>query len=201
MKKRTDRFAYEEAEAVLDAFASSPKRTKQFVRAYRKFKYLVTAYAYLDFAHEKPPNDLALSYAWEDAQVAFTGHGEASLIGCVIHMWVHVLQDDKAQFKRTIEEAFRKAEAATDPDLPRRYISRWRDKPARTPEEQFNLPAILPVWGAKTDDWALDNGEDPVELSDQLMWMERADRFQQEDKRAAARTKAKGRLRLVPTPE
>lgn len=169
------RFAYEEAEKILDGYAEK-SNSAQFKRAYAKFKFAVFSIAYVDFDHGRRPDDVNLAHAWEDVQVAFSGYGEPSLTGCIIQLWAHTPKRERNRFEGVVHKAFRAAEEATPDSVHRRYMSRWRYKPVRRPEQGFNLPSIIPINGPRLRDWAEDNGEDSEALEDRLYWLELADR-------------------------
>ena len=174
------RFMYEEAQAVLDTFARNPKRLRSFARTYRKLKFMLAAYAFVDFdsrkGDEEGSKELALSYAWEDLQVAFTGHGEMVLGGCILQLWANLRKKEHALFRKAIMKAFKAAEEATSEEAPRRYLHQYRVKPPRKPEEDWDLPCILPMSGVMLADWAIDSDEDPEEVTQQWSWLEMADR-------------------------
>lgn len=153
-------FAYAKAEAVFDAFAKEEERSLQYRRAYLKFKFMLAAYAYVDFGQL---DEAAMSYAWEDAQITFTGHGESALSGAVLQMWVHVGDED--EFKKVVVKAFHEAEEETENTVVRRYLSRDRHRKVRLPDEGFDLVPILPLFGPTLSDWALDMGKDPDEMA------------------------------------
>jgi hypothetical protein len=203
MKPRAGRFAYEEAETILDSYAESSKRTVQFRRGYKKFKFAIHAVAFVDFDYGKRPEELNLSYAWEDVQVAFFGYGEPSLTGCILQLWAHTPKKERNRFERAVHDAFQAAEKATGDNVSRRYLSRWRRKPVRRPEQGFNLPTILPCNGPRLKDWAEDEGEDFDAVQDQLFWLELADREVQKNEKAGNVPDPEGPgpfLQLVPDP-
>ena len=173
---RAERFAFEEAEKLLDAYAAHPARTAQFRRAYQRFKWAVYGVAHIDFGYDKRPDVLSLTHAWEDAQIAFLGYGEPSMTGCIIQMWASVPKGDKNGFERVVYAAFQAAEQATGENVHRRYMSQWRRKPVRRPEQGFTLAPVLPINGPRLRDWAKDIGKDAAVLEDQLYWLEKADR-------------------------
>jgi len=146
------------------------------------------------------PVDEAEARAWEDLQVAFSGHGEPFLTGGIMQLWVHVDVAEGDRFAAAIQEAFAIAEGATGTDVPRRYIWVWRNKPVRRLQEGFTLPTILPVEGPSLDQWAVDQGEDPHEVAEQFLWLERADRVEREAERRQAASH-KPHLRLLPAPD
>jgi hypothetical protein len=200
------RFAYEVAEKELDAFAAK-EGTLSFKRSYRKLKFMLAAYAFVDFDNRyascEEAKDRAMSFAWEDVQMAFTGHGEWALAGCILQMWTCLSPKKQARFFEVVKAAFEAAEEATSPEAPRRYMHRFRTKPPRKPGENWTLPTILPMSGKTLSDWALDNGEDPREVLREWYWLERADRAQYSGMETPEPEPGKGpekraRLRLVP---
>jgi hypothetical protein len=196
---KEDLFVYEEAEKLLDAFAAGP-RPMAFKRAYVKFKFMIAAYAYIDFSTPgRRPSGKELAYAWEDVQMAFVGHGEQALIGTIIQLWVTLSPEDQFLFAQVIKEAFGRAEVATIESASRRYLHRYRVKPVRLPEEGFDLPTILPVRGVQLRDWAIDSGQDPDQAEEQWYWLEFADREILRERRSGGqRLKSrKPRLKLV----
>lgn len=174
-------FAYEEAERVLHQFAAGA-RPRAFKRAYRKFIFMVMAHAYCDYFQPSSSNQdksrkEAVAKAWEDAQLAFTGHGESALTGAVLQMLSTLEDDDLETFYTVVRTAFQKAEAATPKDAVRLYLTSFRTKPPRRREEPFNLQIILPMSGVKLREWALDSGEDVNEQEESWAWIELGDRL------------------------
>ena len=179
-----DRFAFEYAERTLDTFAGTVE-SKQFCRSYAKFRFVLGIYAYCDFSYPKMPTVKAVAYAWEDAQVAFTGYGEPALHGVILQMWTTLPAHLKDKFKEAIETGFRLAEEHTDSSVARRYLAEWREKPIRDPDLGFNLPTILPVTGPKIREWAEEEGFDPLEHEEYLCYLEAEERnFIPQPKRA-----------------
>lgn len=171
------RYAFEPVKAALDEYASREETTFLYRRAYRRFKFALHGLAYSDFRRDDSrPDDTTISYAWEDAEIAFKGHGEPSLTGCVVQLWAHVPKGKRNDYERMLVAAFDRAEELTPEGATRRYISLYRRKPIRRPEQGFNLPSILPINGPYLRDWAIDNDQDPAELEEKMYWLERADR-------------------------
>ncbi len=150
-------FAYEYAEATLDKFARRV-RSEQFRRAYRKFKFVLVVYAYLDFSAPEKPEKKHLAWAWEDAQAAFNGHGETILHGCILQMWSSLTKGDQDQFLTVAGKAFYMAETETHREAPRRYIPKVRKAGIRDPRDGFSLPTYTPIVGVKLQDWLHDEG-------------------------------------------
>jgi hypothetical protein len=153
-------FQYQYAEAHLDQFART-RKSASFKRSYRKFKFLLFVYAYLDFSAPNKPTKQHMAWAWEDAQIAFKGFGETMLHGAILQMWSALGPVDQAQFLRSAEEAFCLAECETDREANRRYIKKYRNEEIRDPSEGFTLPSVMPVSGAKLKDWLKDEGFSP----------------------------------------
>lgn len=180
------RFAYEEAETVLDEFAAAPDRYAAYRRAWRKFKFMLACYAFVDFSDDsdrgvgalrrKILTEAALTAAWEDAQMAFTGQGDSALTGAVIGLWSALRPEEHDLFFKVVKEAFKRAEEATSPEVVRRYMSRFRLQPPRRPEQGFNLSVVLPTGGPSLRDWAADEGQDPDEIEEQWYWLAVGDR-------------------------
>lgn len=198
MALRHDRFAFEEAEKILDDFAANA-RAHQFKRAYRKLKFMVSAYAYCDFWQPGMERSLALSYAWEDAEMAFIGYGEPCLTGPIMQMWLFLNKYEVPQFKKAATLAFERANASTGMDVPRRYLTEWRDKPVRTLDDGFDLPTTLPLVGVKLREWAVDSSEDSGALEEQFYWLQQADIVREKEK--AQEKRARGHLRLLKNEE
>lgn len=151
------RFAYEVAEKVLNAFVSSHP-SKQFQHAYYRLKLFVRSIALGDYVAQGFDKQEALSFAWEDAEMAFRGRSEPSLGGVILQMWVHVGDFEKA-FEETIKSAFRQANEATPVQTLRRYLLEDRQSPVLTSCKAVFSPA-LPSHGPLLRAWAKDNDED-----------------------------------------
>lgn len=141
-----DRYAYEEAEKVLDAYAASRPRPTFFQRAYRMFKFYLHGVACMDFADGEHSAEEAMAFAWEDAEVAFKGYGEPGITGCVIAMWSTLPTKEYNNFERVIHQAFSKASKATGNDVQRRFLAQWRMGPVRRPEQGFASPPVDPTY-------------------------------------------------------
>lgn len=191
---RKDRYHYEVAaslieEAVLDL---APRRPS-LLRAYRKLKATVVAYAYIDFLTEGVRSrEEALAYAWEDAEIAFRGYGESCMTGAIVQFWSAVGSADTettAQMRESIRLAFEAAEAATHADVKRRYLKKHRKEPIRDLSMGFDLPAILPTRGIKLREWAIESGKDVSDTEEEFFWAEEADMALQERERDRKRPK------------
>jgi hypothetical protein len=169
------RFAYEEAEGVLDRFAS--RQGAEFQRAYMKLKGMAALYAYADFYDPDYSPALAVARGWEELQIAFTGRGEAFLSGAVLNLWNYcTTKKSEKGLERAVKKAFKAAEAATPPDAVRLYLSEHRNEPLRHPDEGFVLEPYLPCAGIRLREWALGQNLDADHVEEQFMWLEMADR-------------------------
>ena len=169
------RFAYEYAERTLDSFAGTVG-SKQFCRSYAKFKFVLGVFAYCDFSYPKKPTLQEMAWAWEDAQIAFKGHGEPILHGCILQMWSTLPASRKEEFLEAVETALRLADENTSLSVQRRYLKEWRDKPVRDPDLGYNLMTILPVSGPTLREWSAEEGFDPLEHEAYLLSVEAEER-------------------------
>jgi len=200
MNTRTDRFNYEAAENFLDAFALGG-RHPGFLRAYRKLKYMITAYASLDYMGEGVNNrSLALSYAWEDVQMAFSGHGDHVFTGVVCELWSYSWGEQKRMLRDAITTAFNKAEEGTHGSVERRYLPRWRMLSPQDPDEGFHNSPILPTWGPTLREWAEAEGEPIGKIEDQCRWLSLSDQFVPKAKKTPAVQHLTLLQPLVPVP-
>lgn len=181
----TPRFAYEEAESILDRFAQTQDDT--YRRAWQKVKFMATAYAYADYwddwPYDEPMNPaLAIARGWEELQIAFTGRGEASISGAVWQLW-DVIPNKKAEaaFMKAVKAAFKAAEEATPGNAKRLYLKKHRLAPLFHFMQQHWYPNVLmPNDGVRFRTWWQKDPEQKVEEQDdileQLEWVEMADR-------------------------
>jgi hypothetical protein len=172
------RFVYEEAENMLDSYALGRRESgdKQFYRAYRKFRCLITIYAYMDFPSGSAPKQ-RLSWAWEDVDIAFRGYGDNILTGVMLQMWDHTADEEEAnRFHRTITKALERSNAVTDKNCPRRYLIKWRQSRVRKGADDFADQVVLPVNGPKLREWAEAEGFDAESIEHQFGLLEAAQR-------------------------
>jgi hypothetical protein len=176
MSRKTKRFAYEHAEAFLDAFAA--QQDDEFIRGYLKLKGMTALYAYVDYHLPHRPREEAMARGWEELQIAFTGRGEAFLSGAVLQMW-NCCDEDKGEraFERAVKKAFKLAEEATPAAARRLYTKGDRQAPIRHPDEGFTLSPLLPSMGVRLREWAVGAGFDPDEAEANLSWIEASSRL------------------------
>ena len=182
MNEETEpRFAYEKAEAILDAFAST--QDDVFRRAWQKAKFMATAYAYADYYDEFPDQEpvsvaVAMARGWEELQIAFTGRGEASMTGAVWQLW-DVLPGRKAEkkFIQAVKAAWAAAEKATPKDAVRLYGLVYRNAPLfRFVDDVWTPNVLMPndgvryrLWWEKDPDMDV---EDQDDVAEHLAWLD-----------------------------
>lgn len=167
------RYIFEPAEAELDLFAD--QQTPQFMNAWVKLKFLLAAYAFVDYGvreHETSPADriVYLSYAWEDFHVACTGQGEAMLTGAILHLWDQLPTDREKAFHTALCRAFDAAEKATPADTPRSYHYTVRAKKIRTLAQGYDLKPAAPCLQPRTRLW-LSSGFTSNNLREIWFWL------------------------------
>ena len=170
---KMDRYAYEKAEAILDAYVKN-KNVKMFQRAYQHLKWLILGLAHIDFSFGGNSKEKCMSFAWEDAQIGFTGYGSEIMTGAVMALWTNLDEDEWDELHEVITRAFAAADEATGKDVVRRYLPKYRNKAIRRLDEGFDLPCVVPLFGPVLHDWASDTGNDAEEISQQLQWVEEA---------------------------
>lgn len=166
-----NRFAFEEAENHLDPFVQSVP-SHMFRRAYRKFKGVVAMYAYVDYREAKDTK-IQLSWAWEDAFVAFRGYGEETMTGPILQMWTSLPASRESSFRDAIETSYQKA-LDKNPSYPKRYKDPHRLAPVRTLEDGFHLAAVLPDRSPSLKDWGIDNGLTAEEMDEYFSLVDEA---------------------------
>lgn len=161
---------YEAAQAVFDDHAQ--KSSNEYQRSYRFFKTMIGIYALLecgrgDVPRFKKNRDLYISRMWEDADVAFKGHGEPLWTGAVLQLWNALPESKYSSFLAVIRRAFKEAEALTSDKAERRYTKSVRRKGYRTPKEGLDLDIIYPSDLNRLAEVSFENGyitEDELEL-------------------------------------
>jgi hypothetical protein len=161
--EKKKRFAFEPVDKALADFASEMRSERpSFYRAWRKFRGVLQVYAQVDFLSEGLTDDKeqAISWAWEDAEVAFRGHGEHAMTGAISQMWDMLSYSTKhtKRLKLLLTAAFREAEASTPKGTKRRYLVDYRKTPIRTLEEGLDEPAVTPTFGPVLREFVFEEG-------------------------------------------
>lgn len=166
----SNRYVYEAAQAVFDEYAKTA--SNEYKRSYRFFKTMIGIYAVQecgrgDIARFKKNRDLYISRIWEDADVAFKGHGEPLWTGAVLQLWNAMPESNYSRFLSVVRHAFKEAEALTSDNATRRYPKSVRKKGYRTPKEGLDLDIIYPTDLNRLAEVSLESGyitEEELEL-------------------------------------
>ncbi len=175
-KENTKRYAYEPFRDALTLWGKEHPDAS-YTRALRKLRFMILGYAHVDFnlwpdRDDKDKRELALSYAWEDAILAFTGHGQSAITGTIIDLWSGVADELHATFKNTLNAAKVQCEVQTSFSVARRYLVKYRSMAVRSPGQGFDLPSIVPCFGTRHREWAVANDMDPDESEHQMRLIE-----------------------------
>ena len=175
---QTPRYAYEHFEKALTDWEKK-SNDPGVTRAIRKLKFMVLAYAWVDFDlwDNDCDKEQALSYAWEDTVVAFSGYGQSAMTGAVVDVWTATPTARWDALQSHLNKGLSEAEFQTPKTVSRRYLLKYRTKSVRTPHEGFDLPAVVPVWGPRLREWAQVNGMDPYEAETQMLLIEEYERM------------------------
>ena len=177
-EKNKDRYAYEHVEKALNDW-SNRMNNPEITRAIRKLKFMVLAYAWVDFCiwNKKNENEHTLSWAWEDLVIALAGYGQSAMTGTVIDLWTSTPKDDWEELRKVLNAAVAKAEHHTSNGVPRRYLQKYRCLAVRSPKDGFDLPSIVPAWGSRLKEWASKMGMDPDATEEQMRMIEEYERM------------------------
>lgn len=193
-----DHFDYETAERMLDAWCLDEERGHGFRRTYRLAKLVLTSIAICNYLPpgSKKITPLAMSYAWEELQVAATGYGESIVTGPLHQLYGYaVIRGEETKLKVLFETAFEMAEANTSPKVKRLYLKAKarRKMPflALTSTDLSELQPELPSRASPLVDFALDQ-----EIPSEVLLAYYADALdaenEQEEKPAVARQRGEG---------
>lgn len=161
------RYRYEAFVGCLDSFIRSLS-CPAADRALHFLKLAVTAHALAELGMGGTDREQVRSWAWEDMVIAFQGLGYSHLTGTVIYLWSCIPQDKWNEGRSRLNEGVIAANMQTPKTVKRRYTSLHLTATVRTPDMGFDLPAIVPLFGAKAQDWAARNGLPLPELEAQL---------------------------------
>lgn len=157
------RYSYEAAEKVLDKYVQDHP-LQMFKLSWRRFKVMISALAVTEYP-STIPKELALSYVWEDVEMAFRARSEPFLGGFVMDLW-HKVGRNRTSFLAAIKKAFQAADEATPYTAVRRFTVQDRRASFATSCEIYFEP-VLPAHGYTLKAWAADNGESAEELENQ----------------------------------
>ena len=180
-------YPYEIVEKALDGFFLERPKELLLRRSYRKFKALVFMLATVEYnmldAGSEEQREKALSFAWEDMDLAFRGYGDNCTTGFVMQLWAVLFKTDWPNFKKLLEECLGEARAvANEKGVKPRYSAKYLSKPVRDLDEEFCLPTALPLSGPVIREWAIENDKDPDRLEEAMIYLETVDRLREKAK-------------------
>lgn len=157
----------------VEALTSYVKGLKisEATRALVKLKFTVLAMAWADFDIWDPEVDKeeAMSCAWEDMVIAFSGFGESSSTGILVDFWNSIPESNWIELRRVLNKA---KTVCIDETLENkgkfRYLLEYRNRAVNTPKEGFSYPSVVPITGRRTRLWAIQNGLNPDDVEFQL---------------------------------
>jgi hypothetical protein len=149
------------------------------MRALMRVRFAVLAIAWVEYDIWQPEADKeeCMAWAWEDMRLAFSGYGDSFMTGAVVHFWTALGRDRWKEAVRVINAAAMEAEETTPKTVPRNYFSSYRYKTVRTPDDGFDLPALVPTRGKRVRAWAVANNLPPDEVEDQMALLEEYERM------------------------
>ena len=198
-----DLYPYEIVEKALDSFFGERAEQLLLRRSYRRLKCLVNMFAVVEYGmldtEDERARKKAVSFAWEDMDVAFRGYGDNCTTGFVMQIWSVLQKKDWPVFKALLEEALSKArKEAEHRGVNPRYSDRYLYKPVRDLDEEFCLPTALPLSGPVVRDWAVENDKDPERLEEAMLYLETVDRIKAKARVVNESEKARAALRVLP---
>jgi len=191
-------YPYQIVEKALDTFFLERPNELLLRRSYRRFKAFVFMLATVEYemldGESEEQREEALSFAWEDMDLAFRGYGDNCATGFVMQLWAVLFKEDWPNFKKALEECLGEARAvANEKGVKPRYSAKYLSKPVRDLDEEFCLPTALPLSGPVIREWAIENDKDPDRLEEAMLYLETVDRLREKAKAAndseQARTK------------
>jgi hypothetical protein len=198
-----NRYPFEMVEETMTRFFRARSDHQLAQRAYRRFRCLVlmlavTEYGMLDTQDEKARNK-ALSFSWEDMDVAFRGFGDNCTTGFVMQIWSALEKKDWPEFKKMMGDVLDKAQKeAIKRGVTPRYSQRYLHQAVRDLDQDFCLPTALPLTGPVARDWARDNDHDPDKMEHAMLYIEAIDRMKTKAKITKNAEKARAKFELLP---
>jgi hypothetical protein len=180
--RKGDRYNFEVFEGRLDGLVrelSGGQDLPPALRALHKLKLGVIAQAIVEEGLMRPgaQKDLLLSYAWEDAVIAFSGYGGSGLTGLIIELWCAIPEDKWPEFRAGLNRAKVTADEKTSMRIPRSYLLLYRRQTVRSPDEGLNYPALVPARGQRLREWASGEGMNPAKVEEVMAELEELERI------------------------
>jgi hypothetical protein len=135
-----NRYMWEHAHKEIDRHIKSvnaPELTKAWILAQKIIASQASLYA------PEVSEEVAMSMAWEDFEMACRGVGQPGIGGAIFHLWSRTTRRDDKKFQSVLTAAFAAAGAATDPRA-FRYAAHHRDTPIATLDKGFGKREVYP---------------------------------------------------------
>lgn len=132
---------WELAHDVIDQYikgVNSPDLTKAWILA----KKIIAAQASLYVPQVS--EEIAMSMAWEDFEMACRGVGQPGIGGAIFHLWSRTSRQADKTFQRVLTTAFAAAADATQPSA-FCYAAHYRSTPIATLEKGFGKREVKPI--------------------------------------------------------
>jgi len=196
-------YPYEIVEKALDSYFLGKPEELLLRRSYRRFKGLIFMLATVEYgmleAKSEEQKKKALSFSWEDMDLAFRGYGDNCTTGFVMQLWAVLFKDDWPHFKKLLEECLGEARAvANEKGVKPRYSAKYLSKPVRDLDEEFCLPTALPLSGPVIREWAIENDKDPDRLEEAMLYLETVDLLREKAKAANDSEQARAKFEVLP---
>ena len=117
----------------------------------------------------------ALAWAYEDVQVALSGHGNNTLTGIILDYWKCFPVQMHDQVFHHLNWVSITSNEKTEIAVQRRYLLQYRIHSVARPGE-FSKPHVLPTFGRATRRWLGIRGFDPDEAEAMLTRLEQLER-------------------------
>lgn len=142
MSKLSDHYAWQVAQKAIEKFIE-PLNDFQMYEGWVKAQLIIEAQARY-YAHSGHPVEVAISMAWEDFDLACRGRSEPGITGAVFMLWSRTPNRYDKAMRKTLEEAFKAARAATNPSKLRFHPNDYADR-VKTLDDNFDLPEAIPI--------------------------------------------------------
>ena len=142
MAKKSKQYAWQQAHAIINAFIDNVN-SGMLNMAWVKAQFLIEAQAKYHVYTGHDESD-ALAMAWEDFDMACRGKADPAITSPAFMLWAYVPGRTEKQWMRTLKDAFKAAQDATETAALRYYPSDYAS-PMRTLDEGFDLPEAVPM--------------------------------------------------------
>jgi len=167
-------FPYQPLERAVDDYWREARGYRQAYAAWQMFKGVVLINSIVHYG-VKPSSTpymakKALHMSWEDACVTLRGHGDNSMTGPLLSMWVNMYNEaERVKLGQIMNgklvEVYTKADAL---GYRHRYEETYRVGPVVIDDTKFTGQVVIPISGGKMSRWAYDNGIE-IEFARELL--------------------------------